>query len=239
MLFPKLAFETVLQTEEKIRLNASLSFVTDDESITDILIEPSAGAGYISVYNNGDTDKWYLDWAYETDGFKDVSVRIEAVSGNKTKTYMAGINVLTEDEDALLSNDNDLYPYETDIKNYIPRGKNSFIYAHRKSQERIISYLDEQRIWKDDNSRYTKQDIIDLDGEFKEQFRQWSTLQTLLIIFESIQVSNGDIFQEKKQEYDNLMRQARNRAALRLDQDGDGVVDKNPYDMVTTRLVRR
>jgi hypothetical protein len=61
----------------------------------------------------------------------------------------------------------------------------------------------------------------------------------LLIIFESIQVSNGDIFQEKKLEYDNLMRQARNRAALRLDQDGDGIVDNNPYDMVTTRLVRR
>lgn len=239
MLFPKITFETVMQVDDKTRLDASLSFATDDESITDILIEPSAGAGYISVYNGGDTDKWYLDWAYETDGFKDVSVRIEAVSGNKTKTYMAGINVLTEDEDALLSNDNDLYPYETDIKNYIPRGKNSFIYAHRKSQERIISYLDEQRIWKNDNSRYTKQDIIDLDGEFKEQFRQWSTLQTLLIIFESIQVSNGDIFQEKKLEYDNLMRQARNRAALRLDQDGDGIVDNNPYDMVTTRLVRR
>ena len=239
MLFPKITFETVLQVEDKARLDASLSFATDDENITDILIEPVAGTGYISVYNGGNKDKWFLDWAYEADGFQDVSVRIDADSGTKTKTYMAGINVLTVDEDSLLSNDNDLYPYEPDLKNYIPRGKNSFIYAHRKSQERIIGYLDEQRIWKADGSRYTKQDIIDLQGDFKDQFRQWSTFQTLLIIFESVQVSSDDIFQEKKVEYDNLMRQARNRSSLRLDSDGDGVIDEVPYNIRSTRIVRR
>ena len=239
MLFPKLSFETVMQIEDKLRLDASLSFANDDENITDVLIEPEAGNGFISVYNAGNTSKWYLDWAYETNGFKDVSVRIIADSGSKTKIYTAAINVLDESEDALLSDNNDLKPYEPDILNYLPKGKNSYIYAHRKAQERILAYLDEQRIWKADNSIYTKQDIIDLAGEFKEQFRQWSTFQTLLIIFESIQVSGGDIFQEKKQEYENLMRQARNRSSLRLDQDGDGVIDEVPYNIRSTRLIRR
>jgi hypothetical protein len=239
MLFPKLSFETVMQIEDKLRLDASLSFANDDENITDVLIEPEAGNGFISVYNAGNTSKWYLNWAYETNGFKDVSVRIIADSGSKTKIYTAAINVLDESEDALLSDDNDLKPYEPDILNYLPKGKNSYIYAHRKAQERILAYLDEQRIWKADNSIYTKQDIIDLAGEFKEQFRQWSTFQTLLIIFESIQVSGGDIFQEKKQEYENLMRQARNRSSLRLDQDGDGVIDEVPYNIRSTRLIRR
>jgi hypothetical protein len=238
-LFPKITFETVLQVDEKARLDTSLSFATDDENITDILIEPFAGAGYISVFNGGNKSKWYLDWAYETDGFKDVSVRIEADSGNKTKSYMAGINVLTEDEDALLSNDNDLLPYETDILNYLPKGKNSYIYAHRKSQERILAYLDEQRMWKSDNSVYTKQDLVTLGSDIQDQFKQWSTFQTLLIIFESIQVSNNDIFQEKKQEYENLMRQARNRSSLRLDENNDGVIDEVPYNIRSTRLIRR
>lgn len=239
MLFPKLTFETVMQIDDKLRLDASRSFANDSENITDVLIEPEAGNGFISVYNNGNTSKWYLDWAYETDGFKDVSVKIVADSGDKTKTYMAAINVLDEDTDALLSTDNDLYPYEPDILNYLPRGKNSYIYAHRKSQERILAYLDEQRIWKSDNSIYTKQDLIDLGSELQDQFKQWSTFQTLLIIFESVQVSNADIFQEKKLEYENLMRQARNRSSLRLDQDGDGVIDEVPYNIRSTRLIRR
>ena len=53
MLFPKLSFETVMQIEDKLRLDASLSFANDDENITDILIEPEAGNGFISVYNAG------------------------------------------------------------------------------------------------------------------------------------------------------------------------------------------
>ena len=96
MLFPKLSFETVMQVDDKLRLDATRSFANDSENITDVLIEPEAGNGFISVYNNGNTSKWYLDWAYETDGFKDVSVRIVADSGDKTKTYMAAINVLDE-----------------------------------------------------------------------------------------------------------------------------------------------
>ena len=239
-LFPSMTFETVLQIDEKTRLDASRSFVTDDEVITDILIQPSASDPFISVYNGGDADKWVIDWAYELDSFKDVAVQIVAVSGSKTKTYMAGINVLTEEIDALLSTDNDILPFEPKIHRYLPRGKNSFIYAHRKAQERIIAYLDEQRIWKNDNSRYGKLDLSTVtDPEFKEQFRQWSSFETLLIIFESFQVSSGDLFQEKKLEYTALRNSARTRSALRLDQDGDGELDITPYDIRTTRMVRR
>lgn len=239
MLFPKLTFETVLQSEEKTRLDASLSFATDDEVITDVLIEANTGDGFISVFNGGKRDKWFLDWAYEVDGLITPSVKLVTSLGDKTKIYTSGIIVLTQDEDALFSDDNDLIPFETDILKYLPKGKNSYIYAHRKAQERILAFLDEQRIWKLDSSRYTKQDIIDLDGEFKDQFKQWSTFQTLVIIFENLQSANADIFQEKKSEYEKLMLQARNRASLRLDQDGNSIIDPTPYNIRTTTLVRR
>ena len=239
MLFPKLTFETVLQQDDKTRLDASLSFATDDETITDVLIEPNTGDGFISVFNGGKTNKWYLDWAYEIDGLITPSVKIVTALGDKTKIYTSGIIVLTEIEDALLSSDNDLMPFEPDIMKYLPVGKNSYTYAHRKAQERILSFLDEQRIWKSDSSRYTKQDIIDLDGEFKEQFKQWSIFQTLVILFESFQSAGNDIFQEKKAEYEKLMLQARNRSSLRLDQDGNAVIDATPYNIRTTMLVRR
>lgn len=232
MVFPKLTLETVLQVDDKTRLEAIDSFATQGETITDVEIEPEVGAGYISVYDT-DNEKWYLDWAYETDGVKTVSVKVTTDAPSvRTKSY--SITVLTEEEDALFSSDNDLYPYEPNIKKYLPRGKNSFIYAHRAAQTKILAFLDEQRIWKEDKTRYTKADIVD-----KEEFNRWSIFQTLLIIFESSQVSTSDIFQEKRLEYENEMRQARNRGALRLDADGDGNVDEYPYDMKTTRLYRR
>jgi len=239
-LFPNITFETVLQVDEKTRLDGSRSFVTDGENITDVLIKPSATDDFISVYNGGDSDKWSLDWAYEADGFVDVSIKIVADSGEKIKTYTSGVNVLTVEIDALLSSDNDMLPFEPKIHRYLPKGKNSFIYAHRKAQERILAYLDEQRMWKNDKSRYSKLDLSTVsDPEFKDQFRQWSSFEALLIIFESFQVSSGDIFNEKKKEYTVLRNGARTRSALRLDQNGDGKLDDVPYDIRTTRMFRR
>lgn len=230
MIFPSLTLESVLQVDDKTRLIASMSFVTNDETITDVEIQPEASESFISVFNSGDDDRWYLDWAYEIDGLKDVSVRVTTDLGTRTKTY--SIDVLTEEVDALFSNDNDLFPYEPTLNNYLPVGKNTFIYAHRAAQNKILAYLDEQRIWKNDGERFTKFDITD-----KEEFNRWSVFQTLLIIFEGSQVSTNDLYQEKKLEYEKEMLSARNRASLRLDFDGDGELEI--ANIRTTRLIRR
>lgn len=233
MIFPKLTLETVLQVDDKTRLDASLSFVTPDEgNVTDVEIKPSATDSFISVFVDGEPEKWFLDWAYDTDGFKDIEIRITSDMGNRTRSYQ--VQVLSIEDDALFSSDADLFPYEPELNRYLPVGKNSFIYAHRASQNKILAYLDEQRIWKQNNERFAKADIVD-----KEEFKRWSVFQTLLIIFESIQVSNDDLFQQKRMEYEKDMREARNRASLRLDVDGDGVVDEIPYNIKTTRLFRR
>ena len=240
MIFPSLTTETVMQIEDKFRLDASKSFISGEvESVTDILIQPELTESFISVFNS-DSDKWYLDWAYQTDGMKTVSLRVETDLTPAGRTRAYSVNCLSVVDDSLFSSDSDLIPYEPDIMNYLPRGKNSYLYAHRKSQDIIIAYLDEQRIWKRDNSRITKEDIASIsDNEVREQFKQWSTFQTLLIIFESIQVSNGDIFQEKKVEYSNMRDSARKRSALRLDLNGDSVIEETPYDIRTLKMVRR
>ena len=239
MIFPSLSLETVLQLEDKTRLDASRSFVTGGEVVTDVLIQPESAEAFISVFN-ADSDKWYLDWAYITDGLKDVVVRVitDITPAGRDRTYQ--INVLTSDDDTLFSSDSDLLPWETDILNYLPKGKNSYLYAHRKSQDIIIAYLDEQRYWKADGSRITKADIAAItDDEIRTQFNQWSTFQTLLIIFESIQVSNNDIFEDKKNKYEAMRNSARSRSALRLDLSGDSVIDPVAYDIRTLRMIRR
>ncbi len=229
MRFPVLTFENTVQVDDKTRLDATKSFVTLDESVTDIEIEPEAGAGYVSIYQVNE-ERWFLDWAYDLDGNKVVSLRLTTDMGTTTKTY--NISVLSVADDALFSSDNDLFPFEPKLDKYLPLGKSSFLYAHRASQAKILAYLDEQQIWKADGTRFTKQDIVD-----KEEFQRWSLFQTLLIIFEGSQLAVGDIFDEKRKEYENEMRQARNRSALRLDFNGNG--NTEAITIRAARFVRR
>ena len=236
-LFPNLTLETVLQVEDKTRLNASLSFASG-ENITDVLIKPELSDSFISVYNS-DNEKWFLDWAFITDGSKVVTIRVETdTPSSRELTY--DLAILSKEDDSLFSSDSDLIPHEPDILNYLPRGKNSYLYAHRKAQDIIISYLDEQRIWNEDGSRITKEQMsVITDNDIREQFKQWSTYETLLIVFNSIQVSDNDVFEEKKLYYTNLKNGSRSRSALRLDLNKDEVIDKLAYDIRTVRMIRR
>lgn len=241
MIFPSLTLVTVIQVEDKIRLDASLSFISGgtSEVITDILIQPEASESFISVYSI-DARKRYLDWAYTTDEMKTVTVKVITDLDVVGRTRAYTINVLSAETDSLFSGDSELITLEPDILEYLPRGNNSYLYAHRKSQDLIIAHLDEQRIWKKDGERITKEDIASItDNEIREQFKQWSTFQTLLLIFESIKVSGDDIFQDKKIAYTQMRNTARSRSALRLDLDGDSKIDETPYDNRVMRLVRR
>lgn len=232
MIFPKLSMEPVLQVNDKTRIKANLSFVSADETaITNVEIEPDAGAGYISVFNSGNTDKWYLDWSYSTNGDKTVSVRVTNDGGSDIAT--GTISVLSEAEDYLFSKDEDLLQHEQNILEYVPKGRNSWLDKHRAAQDIILAYLDEQRIWRRDGSRYEKADVIDI-----LEVNEWSKYLTLKLIFRSLQVSVDDIFALKALEYEELEKSARSRGALRLDHNQDGEIDK-PRDKVTTWLVRR
>ena len=237
MIFPSLQHENVVQLKDKTRFDANESFTTQDETITNVEIQPEDMAGFFSVYDSSDpnnmNEMWFLDWAYETDGEKTISVRVTTATGDKTETYT--ISAVTQADDKLFSNDGDLYGFEPMLKRYLPEGKNSFKYAHRAAQQKIIAYLDEQRIWKRDGAKFTKDDLINLD-----EFKYWSIFQTLLIVFESSQLSRDDIFQEKREQYDQDMRNARNRGSLRLDFNGDGTqTEYEKNNNVTTRLIRR
>lgn len=237
MLFPNLRFESVVQVEDMLRLDASKSFASGSDPILDVEIRADLLDNFISVFGTNPRD-WHLDYAYSTSGTKTITVRLTDINGTQEKDF--SLEVLTKEADALLSDDSNLYPYEPKIDNYLPEGKNSFIYAHRAAQSKILGYLDEKRIWKNNNNRYTKEDLATVQGdEFKEQFRLWSLFEALIIIFESSQVSNSDLFQEKKNEYMIQRNQHRNRASLLLDNNDDGKIDEYKTDIKTGVLLRR
>ena len=241
MIFPSMTLETIVQVDDKLRLDAADSFISGGgtEVVTDVLIQPEASESFISVYNS-DSRKWLLDWSYATDGIKTIVVKVTSDIDHTGRTRSYSITCLTPEDDTLFSDDAGLISFVPDIKKYLKSGKNSYMYAHIKAQEIIIAYLDEQKIWKNDGTRISKQDIAAItDPDVVDQFKQWSTYQTLLIVFESIKVSGADIFETKKDYYKDLRNGARKRSALRLDLDGDNVTDTIPYDLRSLRLIRR
>ena len=235
VIFPKIKTDQLVQVSDGLRIDARKTIFRNLSDITDVEISPEDDNGspqYISVFESGDFDKWFLDYSYETAGEKTVKVKV-TLEDTSTKEAEKTVTVISEADDKLFSNDQDITQSEPDILRYLPQGKTSFTFMHREAQRRILAYLDEQRIWKNDNERYTKDDIVDM-----EEFVHWSRFLVLHLIYAAKIVSQDDFFSFKAEEYKALMVSARSRATLRLDANGDGEIDTY-VDRVSTFQVRR
>lgn len=222
-IFADLKFDSVVQVSDMIRLDATRSFVSKgSEDVTLVEISPESGADFINVTGTS-SDDWFLDWAYATNGEKTVTVRI--TTDGDPITFSKALTVLTEAEDNLLSTDDDLIALESDVMKFIPLGKNSFKYIHRKAQGLILEYLDRNGYFDDDKNRLTKSAFVD-----KEEFRAWSKYLSLRLIFFDASNQPDDIYWEKAMDYKALEETARKRVRLPLDTDGDGTIqdDEKP-----------
>lgn len=230
MLFIQVKNETIVQTDDKTRIDISKSFISG--VIPDIVkyeIQPEASASFEDV-----TEDMRLDWVYDTDGDKVITVKATddlAVEYTKTAT----ISIITDLDDNLFSSDADIVGLEPDLLQWVQDGRNSFTDKHREAQREILNELDAARIWKDDGDRYASTDIVDL-----VEFRDWSKYVALRIIFEGISNAIDDVFSIKATKYQSHAVQAKKRATFRLDSNGDGVDDiHEQVDNVTSLLVRR
>ncbi len=232
MIFPRIAVESIVQVADKTRLDATGSFVSKDNAdITMVEIKPIASGTFIDVTGTS-SDDWYLDWEYAVGETVTVEVRVtDSLAATSTKTET--ITILTVVEDYLFSNDSQLVDHEDDILDYVRNGRDSFLDKHRLAQTRVLAYLDEKRIWKFNNERLTKVDIVDI-----VEVREWSKFETLVIIFEALSNAIDDVFSAKAEKYRGMRDGARDRAALRVDLNGDGELNI-PLDMRSMGMVRR
>ena len=228
-IFPKLILEAKAQVDDKTRLDGTTTFIsTDEAAISLVEIEPEDSSGFIAV-----TSDKYLDWSYATAGDKVVSIRVTTDGSPETSTKT--ITVVTEATDKLFSSDAELVPHEPDIMNYLPEGKNSYLNIHRLAQDRILTSLDEKRIWDNDGNRLTSADIVDT-----EEVNDWSKYLTLTYIFEGLSNDIGDIFHEKALRYRNMAKKAASRGVLRLDLNNDGTISSSEKaDVRSMTLLRR
>ena len=232
-LFGIIKSDDRVYTGDKIRYDFSQSFVTPDKSFAATgshQVSFDAGATYIDV-----TAKKYVDYIYTTAGTKTVTLKLtDASVAPVIQTFTKSVVCLDLTMANLFSKDNDLYQFEPDIDAYLPKKYSSWNMIHRQAQEWIIDQLDEQGIYKSDESLYVAADIID-----SQQVKQLSIYKTLEIIFEGNSNIAGDIFSIKRDKYRALVVEKSNRAYLRLDYDGDGIQDVSERVNMTSGTLTR
>lgn len=238
-IFGILDFDSIVQVDEKIRLDASRSFITKDESaITLVEIEPYAGFGFVEVYSTLGAqaqEDWYLDTGYTSAGSKVVSVRI--TTDGLPSTFTFDLTVLSVSDDNLFSSDNDLKAIEPDVMKWLPAGKTTWNFIHRKAQDKILTEIYKSRILGVDGEKLTKDEVID-----KAEVREWSTYLALSLIYNGISNAVDDVFSFKSSNYSKQANQYMNFSLniLKLDYDRDGSLGSSEkLDFRTGLMVRR
>jgi len=226
-IFHSIVIEEIVQVGDKTRIDASKSYVTPDEAAISLVEINPDGSGFIDVTSNG----YLLDWQFDSDGDKTVSVRITTDGAPETKSKT--LPVITEADDKLFSNDKDLVEQEDDILDYVRDGRNTFIDKHRLAQETILDDLNDANIRDTSGDRLTKDAIVDI-----KEVNEWSKFHTLMTIFDNQSNVVGDIFDEKARMYEGKMLRAQSNGFLRLDRNGNGL-DKDQVDTTAGNLRRR
>lgn len=232
MLFPKADLDNLVQIYDMYRIDASKSFTTGNQAdITELNIYPDYTNNPATVFNlvSEGIECFYLDWAYETAG--DYTIRVEMKTATLDKNIEYTVKAVSEAEDNLFATDAMIYSYEDELRRYLPNGRNSWKYIHRKAQEDILDYLYRNGILDDNDDKITKDQIIDTS-----QVEKWATFEAILLIYQDIKNTNSEAFADKLVDYGQKRDDARGRYILEYDSDRDGDIDED--DMAQTTKPR-
>lgn len=237
MIFPHCESDSIVQVNDKFRIDVTRSYVSKDEGpILKVEIEPHTGDGFIDVTGTDYSD-WYLDWQYTSDGDKIISVKVyTAISPDPevsvTSTY--DVTCLLEADDKLFSKEQELKFHESDIMRYLPQGRNTWKYMIRQAQTMIFDWLYTNGNFNFDGTRIGKDSIVVTDD-----LRDWSTFLTLRLIMMDMRKQAGDIFEQKMIAYEVKEQRAREKYIIRIDRNKDGVQDNfEGLEVQVKRLVR-
>ena len=223
-LFPVLETDSVVQRNDKFRIYANQSFISGTtQTIANVEIKPSATDSFISIYNLGNKEKWFLDWAYAVAGDQVVTLRITDSLAVQATASMT-VKSLTISEDNLFSNDQELKALEDDVLNYLPKGRSCFKYLHRKVQTLILDWIRDLGLSKADGTDYVSSDIVNA-----LEFRKLSTDWALYLIFEDLVKRPDDVFDRKAKIYEDRMKDSMKKAKLKLDHNQNGVIEENEF----------
>jgi len=199
-------------TGDKIRFDFAESFLAPALAFAPISHEASIDGG-ITYYNV--TQKKSVDWIFSATGPMTLTLRLNTTQP-ASQTYTKTIQVVDLIGANLFSKDADLYQYETDIDQYLPKKWSSWNMVHFAAQKYILDWLDEKRIFAFNETKYTASDLLD-----KAEVRQFSIFKTLEFIYEANSKIVGDLFSVKSAGYRLLANEKASRSQITLDYNKD------------------
>lgn len=213
-IFGVLKSDDKIFSGDKIRFDASESFLAPALVFATVSHEISVDAGvtWFDISKNK-----IVDWIFTTAGTKTISLRVSTTQP-ASQVFTKDITVIDLTTANLFSNDSDLYEYETDIDQYLPKKWSSWNLVHLAAQKHIIDWLDEKRIFAFNGTKYSASDLLD-----KAEVRQFSIFKTLELIFASNSNIVGDIFSIKRDKYRELANEKAARAQITLDFNKDTI----------------
>lgn len=234
MIFGNIECEKTVQVNDKTRINCVKTFRSVDEpAITLVRIKPESSESFIKVSGSTiNARDFYLDWEYKTDGIK--TIELEVTTNGSPVIFTKTIEVVSVENDKLLSIDQDLVEIEPDILSWVSQGRNTFINIHRNSLNQILDWLDSVRIWKNDGSKLTKNDIT-----LTDDLKQLSIYLTLQTIFMGISNKVDDVFLDKSKEYGRKAESLKARGRIQADFNDDNQVGKNESADMTSFFIYR
>lgn len=215
-MFPVLRVESIVQVNDKTRLDATAAFSSEADEIVKVEIRPSNTDSFIDVT----TDK-FLDHQYPSSGTMTVTLKLTDATPTSI-TFTKEIKVVSENIDRLFSADEDLIKYEPDVMTFLRDGKSSFKDIHREAQSRVLRKLEEMNLKNSQGGWLTKENIFD-----KEEVRDWAKFIALKIVSYGISKQVDDFYWKKGDKYEAMEKVARERSIITLDTNADGVADSN------------
>lgn len=232
-IFPNLNIENIVQTHDTIRLDATRSVASKDEAAISLVeIEPESGSGFIDVTGSKAKD-WFLDWQY-AGASRTVTVSVRVTTDGVPVTSTFDLEVITPADDKLFSNDGHLLEEESDILKFLPDGKSSFNWQHRKAQKLIIKKMNDDAVEDYDRNKITKDAFVDIT-----EVQEWSAALTLALIFKDNSNVVNDNYAIKSNDYFSIAAERQQRAFFRLDLNGNGTIETGERSQFQTKdLVR-
>ena len=217
MMFGIIKCDERVFTGDKLFIDVSKSFVPAGSSFHPTLsheISMDSGVTWIDV-----TATKSLSWIFSSAGAKIITLRLTD-SLSAQLTFPKTIQCLDLTAQKLFSNDSNLYPYETEIDQYLPKKWSSWNLVHLQSQEWIMDWLDEMGMTDNEGEKYIVADLLDSD-----QVKQLSCVKTLELIYESNINIPGDLYTQKRDKYQKMVSERSSRSYLKLDANKDGLSD--------------
>lgn len=234
-IFGNIDFDLIVQAGEKIRLDASSSFLSPDEAaLVTAKIKPEATASFINL-DITDIEKWFIDWVYTSVGSKTVTLEIDTGSG--PVTFTKDLTVVSLASENLFSSDYDLKAYEPDIMKWLPKGRWTYNFIHRKVRDLILTEIYKNRITNKDGTKITKEQIVDIS-----EVREWAVCYVLNLIFIGISNKPDDTFSIKASMYKKTANEYKNLSfnILGIDLNSDSQIDiTEKLDIRSGSLIRR